>query len=240
MRARILSLVVAAAVPLAACAEPSHEYVRNTDLRAAFRVPVAWTTFDEGDVLGTPPGPQPDVPDPVQWLVGIDGNPQPAPEHVQLSVATLTADHPVGLVLVQDLSFVERDEASLSYLRNFLLPVDQLLQDDSDARVLSYEETVDEDGVQGVHLVFQFRAASLAELSATEPVGEDPTGLQTALLGGQGVGVLSPEFVQVDQAAYLDAQSDRVYFMAVMCDATCYARDRSDIEATLDSWTVIK
>jgi hypothetical protein len=159
---------------------------------------------------------------------------------VQLSVATLTADHPVGLVLVQDLSFIERDEASLSYLRNFLLPVDQLLQDDSDARVLAYEETVDEDGLRGVHLVFQFRAASLAELSVTEAVGDDPAGLQSALLGGQGVEVLSPEFVQVDQATYLDAQSDRVYFMAVMCDATCYARDRSDIEATLDSWTVIK
>ena len=57
--------------------------------------------------------------------------------------------------------------------------------------------------------------------------------------GGSGVGVLSPDFVQVNQTAYLDPTSNRLYLMAIMCSAECYARNRGDISAAVDSWTVL-
>ena len=63
--------------------------------------------------------------------------------------------------------------------------------------------------------------------------------LQRALLGGSGVAVLSPEFVQVNQTAYLDPATNRLYFIAVLCSAECYARNRGDIDVTVDSWTVL-
>jgi hypothetical protein len=178
----------------------------------------------------------------LRWLVGLDGDPDSSAAHV-LDRANLAADHPQGLVLVQDLSFVERDAASIQYLRNFIFPVDQLLQNSSDARIVEYDDDVQRDGFRGVHLVYQFRAAALDELAqATVEQPQEGSGsddLQRALLGGAGVGVLSPDFVQVSQRAYLDPSSDRVYFMVVLCSADCFSRNRDDIEATVDSWTVL-
>ena len=112
MRRPIRLLAPAVAVVLVACAAPSHEYVRNTDVRAAFRIPSSWNVFSKEAVLGLPTGPQPDTPDPIKWLVGIDGDPNASVAHV-LDSTNLAADHPQGIALVQDLSFVERDSASI-------------------------------------------------------------------------------------------------------------------------------
>jgi hypothetical protein len=242
LRTRLAAIAALGAVFLGACAEPRYEYVRNTDVRAAFKIPAGWASFSEQELLGLASGPQADTPDPLRWLVGLDGDPDSSAAHV-LDRANLAADHPQGLVLVQDLSFVERDAASIQYLRNFIFPVDQLLQNSSDARIIEYDDDVQRDGFRGVHLVYQFRAAALDELAqATVEQPQEGSGsddLQRALLGGAGVGVLSPDFVQVSQRAYLDPSSDRVYFMVVLCSADCFSRNRDDIEATVDSWTVL-
>ena len=249
MRSRQVFPVACVALALVAgsCASPGYTYVRNTDARAAFRVPSSWQTFDKDAVLGLS-GPQPNVPDPIQWLVGIQANPQGSPNDL-LRAGSLTSSEPQGIALVQQLSFTERDSASISYLRNFLFPVDQLIQNSSDARVLAYDDSIVKSGFRGVHLVFQFRSAELAQLAASSGSGGSGSGgsststssseLQTALLGGQGVAVLSPSFVQVDQTAYLDAATNRVYFMAVLCSATCYSQHQADIESTVSSWTVL-
>lgn len=247
MRSRLAFPVTCVALALLAgsCASPGYTYVRNTDVRAAFRVPNGWQTFDKDAVLGLS-GPQPNVPDPIRWLVGIDANPQGSPTDL-LRTGSLTSSEPQGIALVQQLSFTERDAASINYLRNFLLPVDRLIQNASDARVLSYDDSIVKSGFRGVHLVFQFRAAELASLSASSGSASSsssssssaPSELQSALLGGQGVAVLSPTFVQVDQTAYLDAATNRVYFIAVLCSATCYSQHQADIESTVSSWTVL-
>jgi hypothetical protein len=242
LRTRLAAIAAFGAVFLGACSEPQYEYVRNTDVRAAFKIPTGWASFSEQELLGLGSGPQADTPDPLQWLVGLDGDPEASVAHV-LDRTNLAADHPQGLVMVQDLSFVERDAASIQYLRNFIFPVDQLLQNSSDAQIIEYDDDVQREGFRGVHLVYQFRAAALDELAqapAEQPQQTaEPNELQRALLGGAGVGVLSPDFVQVSQRAYLDPSSNRVYFMVVLCSADCFSRNRDDIEATVDSWTVL-
>ena len=85
----LVLVFVAVTILAASCASPQYRYVRDTHTRTAFRVPTTWTIFDKATVLGLPPGPQPAVPDPIQWLVGIDGDPQASVSHI-LNVADLT------------------------------------------------------------------------------------------------------------------------------------------------------
>ena len=242
LRSPSLLVFVAVAVLAAACSGPQYRYVRDTHTRTAFRVPTGWTIFDKATMLGLPPGPQPNVPDPIQWLVGIDGDPQASVSHI-LDVSKLTTTQPQGIGLVQSLSFTERDGASIGYLRNFLFPVDQLIQNGSDAAVLSYDDKIVQSGLHGVHLVLQFRASALpAAVAASQTSTSGSTGtnpLQRALLGGAGAGVLSPDFVEVDQKVLIDDASNRVYYLAILCSASCYQQNRGSIEAAVDSWTVI-
>jgi hypothetical protein len=243
MRARspVVFTLVALSVLAASCSGPQYRYVRDTHTRTAFRVPSNWTIFDKDTMLGLPPGPQPKVPDPIQWLVGIDGSPDATTGHI-LNVKDLTTDQPQGIGLVQSLSFTERDSASISYLRNFLFPVDQLIQNGSDAAVLSYDDKIVENGLHGIHLVLQFRASALpaAVSAASQATSTAADGsLQGALLGGAGASVLDPKFVEVDQKVLIDDASDRVYYLAILCSASCYDQNRGSIESAVDSWTVI-
>jgi hypothetical protein len=246
MRSRSVAAGTALVILLVGCSQPTYRYVRNTEIRAAFRVPLDWRTYSEDEVLGRSEGVNTDVPDPIQWLVGIDGDPKAAGVPDILDANNLAGDHPEGLALVQELSFVERDAASISYLRNFLFPVDSLIQNASDSRVLVYDDQIQREGFRGVHLVFQFREASLADATSAGASGDtgagaptDSSDLQKALLGGEGVAVLTPDFVQVDQTAYLDQATNRIYFIAMLCSASCYARNRADIESAVESWTVL-
>jgi hypothetical protein len=90
-------------------------------------------------------------------------------------------------------------------------------------------------------LVFQFRASALAtaRASATQPSSTGDEQLQRALLGGEGIAVLSPDFVEVDQKVFIDPTSSKVYYVAILCSADCYQRNRGQITAAVDSWTVI-
>jgi hypothetical protein len=246
MRPALRSVAATLALGMVACSAPSHEYVRNTDVRAAFRIPSSWDVFSKDLVLGLPSGPQPSTPDPIKWLVGIDGDPEASPAHI-LDPSDWASDHPKGFALVEDLSFVDHDSASLNWLRNFLFPVDALAQNSSDGTILAYDDTMDEDAVHGIHLEFQFRASALANLQANPGGGSGGDGgkqtstdaVQQALLGGAGSATLSPKFVELSQTAFLDEDANRLYLMIMLCSAECYDRNRSDIQSTVDSWTVM-
>ena len=236
---RLVAVLLASSVLLGACVDTRYEYVRDGASNAAFKVPSGWATFDKAAVLGLGSGPQPDTPDPVVWLVGIDGNPDPSVGNV-LNSGDLTTEHPQGVAMVQDLSFTEHDSASFQYLRNFLLPVDQLIQNENSSAIVTYDDHVEKNGFRGIHLVMQFRESLLAAAGEEDDQtgGAESSDIQRALLGGQGIGVLSPDFVQVNQVALMDDATDRVYVMVIMCSAECYQRDRAEIEAVVDSWTV--
>jgi hypothetical protein len=243
-RSRVLRAVAVAAVTaiaLGACSESSHRYVRNTDVRTAFKIPEAWATFEESEIMGTGTGPQPSTPDPLSWVVGIDADPTPSVSHV-LAPDGLNTDHPQGLAMVQEFSFQDRDMASFQFMRNYIFPVDELIQDPNNAQVLAYDDALVRDGFRGVHLVIQFRYDAIQDLSAQSTDPADPEAVRSALarasLGGSGAGLLNPDFVTVNQVSYVDEATSRVYFFTMLCSAACYDRNRGDIESTVDSWTV--
>jgi hypothetical protein len=228
---------------LGACSSAQYQYVRDTDTRTAFRVPTTWTIFDERSVLGLPEGPEASVPEPIKWLVGIDGSPSASVSNI-LDASALNSDYPEGIGLVQEFSFEERDTASIRYLRNFLFPIDVMIQNASDADMLTYDDEILQNGFHGLHMIVQFRASALSaaisqSASSSTPSTSETSGLQGALLGGQGASVLSPEFIEVDQKVLVDDATHRIYFLAILCSADCYQRNKGAIEAAVDSWTVI-
>jgi hypothetical protein len=250
MPARQLTRAVAAVLMisflLGACASSSaggggYSYMRNTSERTAFRLPQGWTTYDEATVLGQSGAPQGDVADPIKWLVGIDADPAPSVNHV-LNGDDVSTDYPEGIAMVQELSFAERDSMSFSSLRNYIFPVDQLIQDDNNAVVVSYDDQALKDGMRGVHMVVSFRESVLAAARqaaadpSSPPVGSDA--LQRSLLGGGGTAVLTPGFVEFDQYTLLDPSTNKLYLMILVCTSECYQRNRATIEDTVNSWTV--
>lgn len=238
-RAGRLFALIALVLVAASCAAPRYEYVRNSALRTAFKVPTDWAMFDKQTLLGQTSGPQPSTPDPIRWLVGIDGDPMPSAAHV-LDPSTLNTDYPQGVALVQEFSFDDRDRSSFNSLRNYLFPVDSLLQDANSAQVLSYNDKIDHDGVRGIHIVFQFRSGSLASAQASASSGAAGSAdVQRTLLGGGHAALLGPDYVTVDQVAFVNPDSSQVYFIAMLCSAACYDRNRNDIESIVNSWTVL-
>jgi len=235
---RLVGTAAALVVLATACSGPRYEYVRNTSLRTAFKVPTDWALFDKQTLLGQPSGPQPSTPDPIRWLVGLDGDPKPAASHV-LDPNTLNTEYPQGIALVQTYSFGDRDTSSFNALRNYLFPVDALLQDPNSARVLSYNDRIDENGVRGLQIVFQFRASALATAQANASSSGAASDLQRALLGGSAAALLSPDYVTVSQKALVSADTNQIYYIAVLCSAECYDRNRADVESTVSSWTVL-
>jgi hypothetical protein len=198
-------------------------------------VPADWTLFDKATLLGIPPGPPASTPDPIRWLVGIDGDPIPAVSHI-FNPTALDTDYPQGIALVQEYSFDDRDLSSFRSLRDYFFPVTNLIQDPNSAQIVSYDDTIDRDGVRGVRVVFQFRANAVL---AAAPADTQEGDLQRALLGGAGAALLSPDYVTVNQMALVDPETSRVYYIAVLCSAQCYDRNRSDIQSIVDSWTVL-
>ena len=224
-----LAVLGLAGLVLVACGDTQFRYVRNSDTRTAFKVPNAWTIFDKATFLRLPPGPDAATPDPIEWLVALDGDPSPDVQHV-LNADDLATDHPQGIALVFTLSPENRDQASFAYVRNFLIPVDQLMQLGTDnVSIMTYDDTLTGDeGLRGSHIVFQFRPSALGQLQ------EGQGGVE----GGGGSSAFSPEFVVVNQIAYLDGNANRVYLMALMCSNECYGDYRQDIDNAIDSWTV--
>jgi hypothetical protein len=217
-------LVVASAI-VAACGSPSYEYVRNTEARTAFKVPIDWTVFDEAALQGEPAGPPVSTPDPVEWLIGLDAHPSPAVEHV-LSEGAFDSDYPQGIAAVLRLTAQQRDGINYGALRNLIVPIDSI-QDQvgrEAVQLLAYDDRIEKDGFRGLHFEAQIWASALTGEAAAD--------------NGSSV-LLDDRFVQISQTAYMDPASDKVYVLAVLCSAECYGRNRGDIESVIESWAVI-
>lgn len=217
----LLSVVL---LTLVGCGSPSYEYVRNTEAKTAFKVPIEWTVFDEATLQGETEGPPVNTPDPVEWLIGLDADPSPAVENV-MNRAAYFSDYPQGIAVVLRLTPEQRDSISYGALRNLILPIDQI-QDQvgrEAVQVLAYDDRVEKDGFRGLHFEAQIWASALEGDAAA---------------GGSTV-FFDDRFVHVSQTAYLDPASDKVYVLAVLCSAECFGRNRGDIESVIDSWAVI-
>jgi hypothetical protein len=220
----LVSTVAAATSILGACGSPDYEYVRNTEARTAFKVPIEWTVFDEATLQGEQGGPPVDTPDPVEWLIGLDAHPSPTVEHV-LTQTGYYSDYPQGIAAVLRLTTQQRDGINFGALRNLIVPIDSIQDRVGREAVafLSYDDRVVKDGFRGLHFEAQIWASALES---------DVTA------GGPNV-FFDDRFVQMSQTAYMDPASDKVYVLAVLCSAECYGRNRGDIESVINSWAVI-
>jgi hypothetical protein len=126
-----------------------------------------------------------------------------------------------------------------------MFPIDQLIQNESNAKVVTYDDEIQDGNLRGLHMVISFREAALADARAaaaaagtagTPAINSDK--LQRALLGGTGTNVLTPGFVEFDQKAFVDDATHNVYLVIMMCSSECYQRNHAQIEGAVDSWTV--
>jgi hypothetical protein len=193
---------------LASCAESGHRFVKNSSEGVYFKIPRAWEFYDEDAVVksvsqGLSPQEE-DVLRQVSWNVGFDADPEPSIKHLQ----RLLTDHPKGRAHVAELEPAQRDSVSLGYLRNLVVPVDELLaQDESNVQVLDRED-VTHSGFHGVRFKFNVKAPE------------------------------SGKFVTFDQVALVDDKTSQVYLFVVSCEARCFEDNNGTIDKVVDSWTV--
>ena len=212
-------------VTLSACGQPEYRYVRNTEARTAFKVPHDWQVFDETQAGEG----QASTPDPVNWLIGLDGDPQPAAGHILSSQDELATEYPQGIAAVITLNSRLRDQANVGTLRNLVLPVDGLQEEvGADAvTLLAYDDRIVKDGFRGMHMEVQVADSALKTYNAGAAASTSEPGLA------------GESYIHMTQTAYYDPTTDKVYFLAVLCEANCYSRNRGDIETVINSWAVI-
>ena len=105
-----LALTVAAATSfLAACGSPDYEYVRNTEARTAFKVPIEWTVFDEATMHGETTGPQRVDPRPGRVARGTRRRPVALTRARAQPRHGYDTDYPQGIAGVYRLSSNVRD-----------------------------------------------------------------------------------------------------------------------------------
>jgi hypothetical protein len=197
----LLGLLVVGAVLLVSCEGTGFRYPQNTETRTFFKVPEAWALFGEEELFpeGAAGGD-----DPILWAVGFAADPGDRPAEL----FDLAHDRPRGLAVVYRFTAEERDNVSLRAIRNTLIPVDQIAEQQPERlQVLSASDVVVEGGIHGNHLVFSVESA---------------TG----------------EMLTVNQIGLVDPETENLYFFAIGCLADCYRANRSLIEQIAGSWTV--
>jgi len=161
-----LSLVAlgVASVALTSCASQYH-YVSNSSTGTFFKVPSAWRVFTKSQVLADPGQLGPRGASSDRFLVEFDASPDPNAAH-----DFVTSSYPFGIARVRQLSLQEHDQYSLATLRNEVLPVDNLLnQDPNSVQVLSAPKLITHGGLRGTELEYTVHVNS--ETFTVEQIG---------------------------------------------------------------------
>lgn len=196
------------ALAVAGCAGSGYTYHANRSEQLFFKLPDAWTVFDDED-LGE------GEPIPGLWVRGFVAGDEPSTD----AVFDVAATEPRGYVAVETLDVKERDEISLSALRGTHfgtdrhgLPVDPLAyaeEHPDEMQVLGYDDTVVYDhGPHGVRIRV-----------AVTPPGVGATGI-------------------IDQTVLVDAATSKRYVLSIGCSEECFEEHRSEIEEVIESWTL--
>jgi hypothetical protein len=204
--------VVGVAVLAAACAGTGFQFVSSSDRRAFFKVPVNWELYDKRDILvASGQSLSAESNRQLPWLIGFDADPNPSVEHV-VDIAAAPR-YPVVMARVQQLPFQVRDALSLSTLRNWVYPIDRLLQANA-GEILAYEDVVLPGGFHGSRIVFDVVLSGISNVSAGNQV------------------------IRVQQIAVVDPATQRLYFFMIRCESHCYRDNGTLIDQIASSWTV--
>lgn len=204
-----LGLILVAGMLVAGCGAPQFTYVADSADHTFFKVPNLWHKVDDTQLSKEINGKNA-KPTGV-WSVGYDASKAPTAGHV-LSPA---AAQPFAFALVGKLN--SSVQASMSYdsLRDFFLPVT------SPAR---------QSAAQGGFPLTGFRLLHNAVLTP----GQGVHGVRVTFDYKYPDGHLDT----FDQVAFTNSSDSEVYVLLVHCLATCYSRDRSQIDTVMSSFTV--
>jgi hypothetical protein len=147
-----LAAAVCLTLLLSGCAGTRYRYLSSTSTGTFLKIPGRWQVYQQSQILAHLDAVDPSVTkrQPLSFYVIFDADPTPSLDH---DVAT--AAYPVGLVRVRNLSAEERDTFSLASLRNETVPVDDLLQSDSNSvNAISPARQITHGGLRGSHLEY--------------------------------------------------------------------------------------
>lgn len=201
----LVSLAVIAALGLSACAGSGYSYVKSSSTRTYFKVPDDWKLYSREDVVNNErrDALTPALKEQYPFLVVFDGSPNPSVQH-DLSTAT----SPWGLARVRRLSASERDKFSLQVLRNEVIPIDQLANQDNAIELVAEPKAIQlQHGGRGARLVFRVNPPDSEPFSAV-------------------------------QIGMVDASTKTVWFLIIGCQVKCFNEHRRQIDEIADSWTV--
>jgi len=207
------ALLIALGLALSSCATGSgFVYVSSSDRRAYFKIPDNWRFFDKRDLLvASGQSLSAESNRQLSWLIGYDASPKPSIQHI-LSLADAPS-YPVVTARVQSLPFQVRDELSLATLRNWVYPVDRLIQANL-GEMISYKDVVLPGGLHGSDMTFD------------------------VVLGGVGNVAVNNQVIRVTQEAIVDPPTNRLYLFVLRCESHCYRDNKTLIDQIAQSWTV--
>lgn len=150
-RARLAAGLLVAGLLLASCSDQRFTYVKSSEANAFLRLPNRWTLFEQSE-LATPASPASSSGgESVVWQVAFDAAPNPSLEHV----LDHPADHPAGFATVRKLTAEQRDSISLASLRNLVVQVDRLVeQQGEDALEYRRNDVLVQGSLHGARNVF--------------------------------------------------------------------------------------
>jgi len=132
------------------CGGSGSTYVSSPSTHTFLKVPAGWRVFRQSEIrtqtsaVASPPFP---------FLAVIDADPKPSIDH-----SFSDGRYPFGLVRVRDLGLAEHDAFSLASLRNEVVKVDDILQNDSTAvSVLGTPKLLTHKGLRGTKLEYSVR-----------------------------------------------------------------------------------
>jgi hypothetical protein len=198
-------------VMVAACGVPQFTYVANSASQTYFKVPNGWHKIGDTALARALGGNNSAVLPTGVWSVGYDGSMAPSATHIYGAASA----QPFVLALVEPLTAAASNEMSYNTLRDVFLPVTSAARQ-SDARrgfALTgfhlLQDSVLTPG-QGVHGVRDI-------FDYTFPDGSTDT---------------------FDQIAFTNADATKLYLLVLHCTASCYAKNASEIDTVMNSFTV--
>ena len=207
-----VALIAALGVLGGACGSSGYAYVASSDHRAYFKIPDNWHFFDKRDLLvATGQSLSGAADQQIHWLIGFDGDPNPSVDHI-IKIAQ-PIKYPALTAQVQTLPQQVRDTLSLSTLRNWVYPVDRLVQA-NDASILSYKDVSLPGGLHGSTMTFD------------------------VVLGGVSNVQVNNQVIRVQQTAVIDPGTNNLYLFVVRCESHCFRDHGTVINQIVQSWTV--
>jgi hypothetical protein len=206
----VAGLILLAAVLLAGCGAPAYTYVKNSADHMYVKIPASWHSIDQKDLdQAIGLDPAEDASSRGLWLEGYDAADTPSPLHLFGSSAT----EPAALVSVQQVPASSRGGLSLDGLRDLFFPVSPTGRQNSQNPQLTGFGLVSDDVLTP---------------------GDGLHGVHTVFRYSLGGG--PPQMM--DQTAYSNDDSSKVYVLLVRCSTTCYKDRHGEIERVVSSFTI--